>query len=96
MKLHQMKFELDFRKRFFTERVLRNRLPREVVTAPRLAEIKEHMDNALNGLVLGSPARSRELGTVILMGPFHLEIFCSYDSKELPTTSNLFNKKVLL
>jgi len=37
------------------------------------------------GLVLGSPARSRELDSMILMGPFQLEIF--YDSKSAVQTT---------
>ena len=50
MKLHHGKFRLDIRKRFFTERVIghRNRLPKEVVAAPSLSELKEHLDNALS------------------------------------------------
>jgi len=42
MKLHQGKFRLDIRKRFFTERV---------VTEPRLPEFKKHLDNALSHMV---------------------------------------------
>ena len=53
------------------------RLPREVVTAPSLSEFEECLDDALSadGLVLGSPARSRELDSMSLMGPFQLEMF---------------------
>ena len=53
MKLHQGKFGLDLRKRFFTERVVGhwNRLPREVVMAPSMSEFKERLDNALNHMV---------------------------------------------
>ncbi|KFW80488.1 hypothetical protein N305_10223, partial [Manacus vitellinus] len=49
LKLFQGRFKLDIRKRFFTWRVVGcwNRLPREVVTAPILAEFKKHLDNTL-------------------------------------------------
>ena len=53
MKLHQGKFRLDIRKRFFTERVVGhwNRLPREVVRAPSLSEFKERLDDTLSHMV---------------------------------------------
>ncbi|KFO56268.1 hypothetical protein N302_03094, partial [Corvus brachyrhynchos] len=53
LKLYQGRFRLDIRKRFFTQRVVEhwNRLPREVVTAPSLAEFKKRLGNALGHLV---------------------------------------------
>ena len=52
--LQQVKFRLDIRKRFFTERVVAHwkRLPWEVVTAPSLSEFKRHLDCALSHMVL--------------------------------------------
>jgi len=52
-KLHQGRFRLDFRKHFFTKRVVRhwNRLPREVVSARSLSFFKRHLDNALNNVL---------------------------------------------
>ena len=53
VKLHEGKFRLDIRKRFFTERVVAhcNRLPREVVTTLSLSEFKRHLDCALSHMV---------------------------------------------
>ncbi|KFO53607.1 hypothetical protein N302_08511, partial [Corvus brachyrhynchos] len=53
LKLCGGKFRLDIRKRFFTQRVVGpwNRLPREVVTAPSLTELKKRLDNALRDMV---------------------------------------------
>ena len=51
--LHEGKFRLDIRKRFFTERVVSpwNRLPREAVMTPSLSEFKEPLDDALSHMV---------------------------------------------
>ena len=49
-KLTQGRFRLDIRKKFFTQRVVMQRLPKEVVDAPSLEAFKARLDVAL-----GSP-----------------------------------------
>ncbi|TRZ06006.1 hypothetical protein HGM15179_021102 [Zosterops borbonicus] len=53
IKLSQERFCLDFRKRFFPQRVVGhlNRLSREVVAAPSLTEFKKCLDNTLRHMV---------------------------------------------
>lgn len=52
--LHQGKFRLKIRKRFCPQRVAGpwNKLPRKVVVAPSLPELKECLDNTLGHSVL--------------------------------------------
>lgn len=49
MNLHQGKFTLDIRERFFTKKVVR--IPRGGVMAPSHSESKECMDSALGHVV---------------------------------------------
>ncbi|KFV09862.1 hypothetical protein N340_12887, partial [Tauraco erythrolophus] len=52
-KLKERRFRLVLRKKFFTQRVVRdwNRLPREVVDAPSLEMFKTRLDESLGNLV---------------------------------------------
>ena len=52
-KLRQVRFKLDIRRKFFTQRVVMhwNRLPKEVVDAPSLEAFKARLNVALGSLV---------------------------------------------
>ncbi|PKU42328.1 hypothetical protein llap_7371 [Limosa lapponica baueri] len=53
LKLHQGRFRMDIRKKFFTKRVIKhwNRLPREVVGRPSLEVMKRWVDVVLGNMV---------------------------------------------
>ncbi|KFM07322.1 hypothetical protein AS27_06202, partial [Aptenodytes forsteri] len=50
-KLKGGRYRLDIRKKFFTLRVVKHRLPREVVDAPSLETFKARLDGALGNLI---------------------------------------------
>ncbi|KFO60841.1 hypothetical protein N302_15322, partial [Corvus brachyrhynchos] len=51
LKLHQRKFRLDIRKKFFTERVIKFWMPGEVVESPSLDVFNKRLDVALSAMV---------------------------------------------
>lgn len=74
MKLSQGRFKLDIRWKFLSQKVFEhwNRLPRQVITAATLTELKKRLDNALRYGVL---CRPRSCTLVIFVGSFHLRRF---------------------
>ena len=53
LKLKEVRFRLEIRRKFFTQRVARhwNRLPRAVVDAPSLEVFKDRLNGALANLI---------------------------------------------
>ena len=52
-KLEEVKFRLNIRRQFFTQKVVRHRsrMPRETAEAPSLKALKTRLDGALNSLM---------------------------------------------
>jgi len=76
--LGQGRFRLDFKKKFFTQRVVThwNRLPEEAVDAPSLEAFKARLDVALGSLVwwlatLHIAGGWNWMSTVVLFSPGH-------------------------
>jgi len=61
--LHQGRFRLDLRKKFFTGRAVKrwNRLPREAAAAPSLEVFKGQTDAELRDVVVSWCSRQREV-----------------------------------
>ena len=79
-KLRQGRFRLDFRRNFFSQRVVThwNRLPKEAVDAPSLEAFKARLDVALGSLVwwLATLHIAGGLKLHDRCGPFQPRPFC--------------------
>lgn len=80
LKTCEEEFWSDIRKTFLTERVVKhwNKIIKEVVMAPRLSVFKKRSDSAFKYMVYlsGCPVWSQKLGSMILMGLYHIRIVC--------------------
>lgn len=77
--LCQGMFRLGIRKHFFTKRVIKRWLPKEVVNASTLSVFKRHLDNVLSNMLylLVSPQVVRQLDEMTVDTSLTIEIFFS-------------------